>query len=366
MKSTTHRIELYNASSMSNIDDNSVHLVVTSPPYPMVKMWDEIFSLQNEKIGKSIQENKGSDAFKLMHNELNKVWSEIDRVLIPGGISCINIGDATRSIDGNFKLYPNHQKIIEFFVGIGHSNLPNILWRKVTNAPNKFMGSGMMPPGAYVTLEHEWILIFRKGRKREFHTSEEKKNRRESSFFWEERNVWFNDLWNLQGTFQKLNNHESRDRSAAYPFEIPYRLINMFSVKGDTILDPYLGTGTTTLASIASERNSIGIEIDPTLRSTIHKNISTKTNAYSQKYVENRINEHKKFVDNFHKPLKYFNKNHNFSVMTREEESIKLSFVDRLIEKELAFDVYYKEPEVQLSIFDSSNSIETEPSLFSE
>ena len=93
------------------------------------------------------------------------------------------IGDATRSLDKNFALFSNHARIISGCLNIGLQNLPNIIWRKQTNAPNKFMGSGMLPPGAYVTLEHEFILIFRKGRKREFKTDEEKLNRQESSFF---------------------------------------------------------------------------------------------------------------------------------------------------------------------------------------
>src|SRR5690606_1592163 len=140
------------------------------------------------------------------------------------------------------------------FIRLGFANMPNILWRKQTNAPNKFMGSGMLPAGAYVTLEHEWILVFRKAGKRTFRSEAEKKLRRESAFFWEERNTWFSDLWDLKGVKQKITNSGSRDRSAAYPFELPYRLINMYSVKGDIVLDPFLGTGTTALAAMATER----------------------------------------------------------------------------------------------------------------
>jgi DNA modification methylase len=119
---------------------------------------------------------------------------------------------------------------------LGFSALPAILWRKQTNAPNKFMGSGMMPPGAYVTLEHEYILILRKGNKREFTSIKEKQNRRESAFFQEERNFWFSDVWmDLKGTTQNLFDNKATERSAAYPFELPYRLISMFSVKSDTV-----------------------------------------------------------------------------------------------------------------------------------
>ena len=133
--------------------------------------------------------------------------------------------------------------------------------------PNKFMGSGMLPAGAYATLEHEYILILRKGNKREFKSKEDKLRRQQSAFFWEERNVWFSDIWeDLKGTKQNNIDKHIRERSGAYPFELPYRIINMFSLRGDTVLDPFLGTGTTTLACMATARNSIGYEVNPNFK----------------------------------------------------------------------------------------------------
>ena len=131
------------------------------------------------------------------------------------------------------------------------------------------MGSGMLPAGAYVTLEHEYVLIFRKDTKREFSSDAEKSARMRSAFFWEERNKWFSDVWDFKGTVQGLNHCDLRSRSAAYPLELAYRLINMYSLYEDTVLDPFLGTGTTTLASIACGRNSIGFEIDRAFSSFI-------------------------------------------------------------------------------------------------
>src|SRR5690554_4099186 len=192
---STHKIIIGAAQKMKELEDNSIELVVTSPPYPMIQMWDEIMAKQNTKIQTALDKEDGANAFEYMHIELDKVWAEVERVLTPGGFACINIGDATRTIGGNFSLYSNHSRIITSFLKLGVDNLPNILWRKQTNAPNKFMGSGMLPAGAYVTLEHEWILIFRKGGKRQFNSEVDKIRRRESSFFWEERNVWFSDLW---------------------------------------------------------------------------------------------------------------------------------------------------------------------------
>jgi modification methylase len=330
---TTHEIVMDAAQSMPQIGNESIELVVTSPPYPMIEMWDEIMANQNGEIKKALDQNKGLLAFELMHLELDKVWKEVERVLIPGGFACINIGDATRTINNEFALYPNHSRIIAAFHRLGLSNLPNIIWRKQTNAPNKFMGSGMLPAGAYTTLEHEWILIFRKGSKRAFKTDEEKLRRKQSSFFWEERNVWFSDLWDLKGTKQKINNSESRKRSAAYPFEIPFRLINMYSLKGDTILDPFLGTGTTTLAAIATQRNSIGYEIDPNFHEIIIENIETTPVAFLNNCTQNRIDQHKLFIaarnaDPQKDEIKYVNLNLQMQVMTNQETDIALSFVE--------------------------------------
>ena len=128
------------------------------------------------------------------------------------------------------------------------------------------MGSGMLPAGAYVTYEHEYVLVLRKGRRRWFGNEEEKRLRRQSAFFWEERNTWFSDLWyDIKGTPQTLVSKEARDRSAAFPFELAYRLISMFSIKRDVVLDPFAGTGTTLAAALAAGRSAAGMETDNSL-----------------------------------------------------------------------------------------------------
>ena len=243
---------------MAAIASNSVDLVVTSPPYPMIEMWDNSFAMQNPTIDAAIAKGQGQLAYEMMHALLDQVWHEVARVLKPGAIACINIGDATRKLGTTFSLYPNHSRIIQSFLSLGMHNLPNIIWRKPTNAPNKFMGSGMLPTGAYVTLEHEWILLFRKQGKRPFDEEQERLARHENAYFWEERNHWFSDVWQLKGTIQKLSDPEVRQRSAAFPYEIPFRLILMYSLRGDVVLDPFAGTATTALAALATGRNSIG------------------------------------------------------------------------------------------------------------
>lgn len=330
---TTHKIFYKSANKMGEIEDNSIDLMITSPPYPMVAMWDEIFGNQNKEIKDALNKNNGDLAFELMNLELDKVWKQTYRVLKPGGIACINIGDATRTINTDFKLYNSHSRITTYCLKLGFNNLPNIIWHKQTNSPNKFMGSGMLPPGAYVTLEHEYILIFRKGRKREFNSINDKTNRQESSYFWEERNIWFSDIWDkLKGTKQKLNIEEIRKRSAAYPFEIAYRLINMFSVKNDTILDPYLGTGTTSLAAMCSKRNSVSYEIDINFKDYINKRID-ENKDFMNKYIDDRIENHNNFIINREKTkdkLKYYNDNINLSVMTKQELKLKLNKLKKI------------------------------------
>lgn len=323
---TKHKIIYSDSKNMDQVPSESIDLIVTSPPYPMIEMWDDIFGEQNPKIKESLKELNGNNSFNLMHDELDKVWKECFRILKWGGIICINIGDATRTLNKNFQLYTNHARIVNYCINLGFQNLPNIIWRKQTNAPNKFMGSGMLPVGAYVTLEHEYILNFRKGGKREFKKENEKQNRQESAFFWEERNEWFSDIWfDLKGVGQNLNNKDLRQRSAAYPFELAYRLINMFSVKDDVVLDPFLGTGTTTLAAITAERNSIGFEIDKSFDKIIKSSIEN-INPYANQVIDERLRKHIQFVYNRISNENYSFKNentvYNFPCISKQEMNL--------------------------------------------
>ena len=327
---TAHAIFYADSNGMNELRDDSVDLMITSPPYPMIEMWDGLFTKQNPAIGEALWDKNGNLAFELMNQLLDGVWQEVYRILRPGGIACINVGDATRTIDGDFKLYPNHSRISSHCLKTGFQALPEILWRKQTNAPNKFMGSGMLPPGAYVTLEHEFILVFRKGGKRKFESQAEKLRRKRSAFFWEERNIWFSDVWmDMKGAKQDLNNENLRNRSAAFPFELAYRLINMFSAKGDLVLDPFVGTGTSMAAAMASCRNSVGYEIDPNFADAV----AERTNdivASSNQYIDERLAKHLEFITNrtaSGRSLKYKNENYGFPVMTKQEVGILINDV---------------------------------------
>jgi DNA modification methylase len=322
---TIHRPIIADSSAMESLSDQSIDLVVTSPPYPMIEMWDQIFASFQPKIGKLLEKGEGEKAFESMHEILDLIWKECFRVLKPGGFACINIGDATRTIKNRFSLFTNHARILTAAQKIGFSSLPCILWRKQTNAPNKFMGSGMLPAGAYVTLEHEYILILRKGGKREFKEESDKQNRRESALFWEERNLWFSDVWfDIKGTPQALGDKTARKRSGAYPFDLAYRLINMYSAKGDMVLDPFLGTGTTMACAMAAGRNSVGYEMDPSLGPAI-SSIAETIKTTAAQAIQQRLVRHISFIlerMETRGPLKHKNNPYGFPVMTAQEKEL--------------------------------------------
>jgi len=275
-----HRVLIGNSQQMPEIADSSVHLIVTSPPYPMIRMWDNQFSAMDPEVGRLWQrlEIDGAEEtlkaiYSAMHENLAKVWRETHRVLVDGGIACINIGDATRSVKGKFRLFPNHARIIGHFEHIGFTTLPYILWKKPTTKPmykgkGAFLGSGFLPPNAYVTLDCEFILIFRKGDLREFPRNDSL--RHDSKFTKKQRNEWFTQVWTVTGKRQAAC--EVERRTAAFPNEIANRLIRMFSVKGEIVLDPFLGSGTTIKAAMQNDRRSIGYEIDASLLPIIKSN----------------------------------------------------------------------------------------------
>ena len=331
---TRHEIFVGNSSDMSAVGTGSVNLIVTSPPYPMISMWDEAFREQDAAVGDALLIGNGMEAFRKMHCILDDIWKECDRVLVENGFVCINIGDAVRTMRDEFRLYPNHVRIIQTFIDMGYSVLPDIHWRKPSNAPNKFMGSGMYPAGAYVTYEHEYILVFRKGGKRQFN-GEERIRRQESAYFWEERNEWFSDLWDIRGTSQALaGTHSGRERNASYPLEIPYRLVNMYSIQGDTVLDPFAGLGTTGLACMISNRNSIGYDIDTEITDAAYSNMDRGVSVLNA-VIEGRLKRHLVFLEGLSDAERsrcYRNTYHAFDVKTKQETSIRIERL-REIEK---------------------------------
>jgi DNA modification methylase len=222
--------------------------VVTSPPYPMIPMWDALFQAA------------GAREFGAMHDWLDRAWRACHRVLLGGGLLAVVVGDALRRVNGDFRLWPNHAEVLARCARLGFQPLPYILWKKPTNKPNAFLGSGFLPPNAYVTLDCEFILLFRKGGLRRFEPHDPR--RPASRYTKPERDRWFSQVW---GDIRGASQGPQGRRTAAFPPAIPERLVRMFSVEGDVVLDPFAGTGTTLWVAHRIGRQAVGVERDPEL-----------------------------------------------------------------------------------------------------
>ncbi len=331
-----HRFIQADARALSHLPDASVQLVVTSPPYPMIQMWDQTFCSLDPDIEPLLETGRADLAFEAMHRCLDPIWATCVRLLSPGGFLCVNVGDATRTCGESFALYPNHARISMALFGLGLTPLPDILWRKPTNAPNKFMGSGMLPAGAYVTYEHEYILIFRKGGKRQF-SKNDALIRSRSAVFWEERNLWFSDLWSdLVGTAQRSSDPKGRERSAAFPLELPFRLVHMYSMQGDTVFDPFAGTGTTALAALAGARNSLSVEWDPVLAAALPARLILGQQLANGRIAQ-RLQAHAAFCEERERKGRtpaYTAIHYGFPVVTRQEQQLAFPVIEGLLDAE--------------------------------
>lgn len=318
-RQTRHRVYAGDARRLP-LPDDSVELVVTSPPYPMIEQWDEQFASMDPAIATALDEGDGQAAFDRMHAVLRDAWAELARVVVDGGVVCVNVGDATRTVAGEFRLYPNHARVTRALTDLGFRQLPGVLWRKPTNAPTKFMGSGTLPPNAYVTLEHEHVLVFRNGDRREFEARADR--RYEASYFFEERNRWFSDLWDdLRAAPQVTDEETPRDRRAAFPVELPYRLVSMYSVYGDTVLDPFWGTGSTTLAAMAAARDSVGVDSVPELATQFDDRVDGVP-SWSRDRAYRRLGDHRETVAD-HEDT-YEASHYDFDVVSKQERDLRL------------------------------------------
>jgi DNA modification methylase len=295
----------------------------------MVEMWDETFADLDPAVADNLDAGDGPAAFETMHDVLDAVWTEVARVLAPGGIACVNVGDATRTVDDQFRVYANHARVLAACEAAGLTPLPDLVWRKPVNSGTKFLGSGMLPPNAYATLEHEYVLVFRNGGPRSFAAGADR--RYEAAYFWEERNRWFSDVWtDLPGEPQDLDDPSLRERSGAFPLALPYRLICMFSVYGDTVLDPFWGTGTTSLAAMVAGRNSVGYERDPAFADAFDRRVDDAPER-SAAVLGDRLAAHRRFARESAAdgdPLPYDAVHYDVPVKTRQERRVRLYAVE--------------------------------------
>jgi site-specific DNA-methyltransferase (adenine-specific) len=233
---------------MSYIEDGSVHLVVTSPPYWTLKRYND----NEAQLGHVTD-------YEVFLKELTKVWKEIYRVLTPGGRLVCVVGDVclSRRQHGRHVVVPLHADICVICRKIGFDNLNPIIWHKIANATyevnngTKFLGKPY-EPNAIIKNDIEFILMQRKPGGYRQPTD---KQRRLSMISKDDYDKWFRQFWNISGA-------STKQHPAPFPLELAYRLIRMFSFWGDTVLDPFCGTGTTMIAAMKCNRNSIGIEVD--------------------------------------------------------------------------------------------------------
>ena len=243
---THHKIINGDSRNMAELPDNSVNLVITSPPYWQLKDYGS-----DNQIG-------FHDSYENYINNLNLVWKECYRTLSDGCRLCINIGDqfARAVYYGRYKVIPIREEFIKFCENIGFDYMGAIIWQKVTTSNTTGggvqMGSYPYPRNGILKLDYEFILIFKKLGDAPKPTKEQKEL---SKMTPEEWNTFFAGHWNFSGA--KQNGH-----IAMFPEELPRRLIKMFSFVGETILDPFAGSGTTSLAAKNHDRNSVGYEIN--------------------------------------------------------------------------------------------------------
>jgi site-specific DNA-methyltransferase (adenine-specific) len=245
---TSFTINHGDARDLDWIPNESVHLVVTSPPYWTLKRYPE----NDRQLGHVAD-------YENFHDELDKVWKHCLRVLVPGGRVICVVGDVclSRRKNGRHSVMPMHADITVRARRIGFDNLTPIIWHKISNANyevengSSFLGKPY-EPNAIIKNDAEFILMLRKPGGYRQPTMAQRDSSRLSK---EEHQEWFQQIWSLPG-------ESTREHPAPYPEKLAYRLVRMFSFTGDTVLDPFMGTGTTLVAAARCHRNGIGVELE--------------------------------------------------------------------------------------------------------
>ncbi|TXJ20233.1 site-specific DNA-methyltransferase [Brachyspira aalborgi] len=267
---TNHKIYFGDSRALNKIEDKSVQLIITSPPYWQLKDYGS-----NNQIG-------FNNSYEEYINNLNLVWMECERILSEGCRLCINIGDQfARSVYyGRYKVVPIRTEIIRFCETLKMDYMGAIIWQKATtmnaSGGGAIMGSFPYPRNGILKIDYEFILIFKKLGNPPKPTLEQKEN---SIMTKEEWNQYFSSHWNFSGVKQS-------EHIAMFPEELPKRLIKMFSFSGETIFDPFLGSGTTTLAAKNLGRNSIGYEINKEFEPIIKEKLNINQLSLDEDTIE--------------------------------------------------------------------------------
>ncbi len=270
---TKHKLYRGDARNLSFIASESVHLVLTSPPY---------FNLKEYESGKN--QLGCLKEYQEFVNELDKVWKECYRILVPGGRLVCVVGDVcmSRRKYGRHVVLPLHSDIAVSCRKIGFDNLNPILWHKIANAKfeantNSSILGKPYEPNAIIKNDMEYILMERKpGGYRKPTTLQREK----SKIAKEDFNKWFTQIWEMPGASLR-NGHP-----APFPLELANRLVKMFSFVGDTVIDPFCGSGTTMIAALQAERNSIGIETEEKYCNMIMEKMYKEINLLTEPRIE--------------------------------------------------------------------------------
>lgn len=325
---TEHNIIIGDSRQMDYLDDETVQLALTSPPYWQLKDYGT-----DNQIGYH-------EDYETYINNLNLVWKECYRVLEKGCRLCVNIGDqfARAVYYGRYKVIPIRTEIIKFCESVGFDYMGAVIWQKQTTTNTtggaSLMGSYPNPRNGILSIDYEFILLFKKlGKPRKV----SKEIKAQSGMTKEEWKTYFQGHWNFGGTKQK-------DHIAMFPEELPHRLIKMFSFVGETVLDPFLGSGTTSLVAKKLNRNSVGFEINAEFKPII----ATKIGEEDTKLAQHQIQFHsQKLHTNFKSEIKKlaytFKDYHHFDKKT---DLKKLQYGSKLDKDSKKRETYYRVKEV--------------------
>lgn len=274
---TTHSIHCGDAREMPGLQPQSVHLVLTSPPYWTLKEYRD----SEGQLGHV-------EDYEQFLQELDKVWKQCFQALVPGGRLICVVGDvclSRRENSGRHTVVPLHSSIQEHCRKLGFDNLAPIIWHKISNAAYEVEGGSTFlgkpyEPNSVIKNDIEFILMERKPGG---YRAPDMSTKVLSVISAENHRKWFQQIWS------GVTGASTKQHPAPYPLELAERLVRMFSFVGDTVLDPFMGTGTTTVAAAKWGRNSIGFEIDPHYYKMAQKRISGETSSLFSKATINAI-----------------------------------------------------------------------------